>query len=104
MVERTFPVRLGRKLLRCRAQQILANEAVEIAVQDPLSIADLVPRAVVLDARRGMERVAADLGTPLRSLLLAALGGELLGLLTLLLLQQASPKVLHGGRLVLGLR
>src|SRR5262249_2539329 len=62
-----------------RLQQVLAHEAVEVAVEDALCVADLVAGAVVLDPRRGMERVAADLRPPRDVLLLAALRRELLG-------------------------
>src|SRR5262249_32441616 len=87
-----------------RLEQVLAHEAVELAVEDALGVADLLAGAMVLHPRRGMERVAADLRSPRDVLLLAALGGELLGAPSLLLLEQPRAQELHRGRLVLRLR
>src|SRR5215204_4600244 len=86
-----------------RLVQILPNEAVDVAVENTLGVADLEPGAMVLDPLVGMEEVAADLRAPLRGLLLTALPGELLGALELLPLEKPRAQDLHGRRLVLSL-
>src|SRR5204863_1893747 len=103
---RRCPPRFAQPSLAVRggAQQVLPHEAVEIAVQDPLRVADLVSGPVVLYPGRRVKRIAADLRTPLRRLLLAPLRCQLLRLLSLLLLEQARAQYLHRGGLVLGLR
>src|SRR5262245_57042903 len=59
---------------------------------------------MVLDPRGRVECVATDLRAPLGRLVLAALRGELLGTLALLLLEQPGAEQAHRGRLVLRLR
>src|SRR5262245_35841052 len=49
-----------------------ADEAVEIAVEDCVDVADLELGPVVLDSLRGMQRVGADLAAELDLALLAA--------------------------------
>ena len=44
--------------------QVVAHELVEVAVEHPLHVADLVLGAVVLDHRVGVQDVAADLRAP----------------------------------------
>src|SRR5215207_8224580 len=84
--------------------QVFADEAVEVAVQHTLRVADLEVRPVVLHPLVGVEEVAADLGSPLGRLLLPTLLPQLLGAVELHALEQAGTQKLHRGRLVLRLR
>src|SRR5204863_4787255 len=78
---------LGRAL-----EQIGADETVDVAVEDPPGVADLVARAVVLDPLGRVEGVAADLRSPADLGPLPALGRQLLGPPSLLELEQPSPQ------------
>src|SRR5215210_8593664 len=80
---------------RRRAQQVLAHEPVEVAVEHALGVAGLVAGAVILHPLGGMKGVGADLRSPLRGLLLAALGRQLLRALSLLLLEKLRPQEAH---------
>src|SRR5829696_9772189 len=99
-------VRLGVARVRARPRrrgrlvQVLADEAVDVAVEDALRVPDLEPGAMVLHPLVRMEEIATDLRAPLRRLLLATFPGELLGALKLLSLEQAGAQDLHRCRLV----
>ena len=87
-----------------RVVEVLADEAVDVAVEDSARVAHLEAGAVVLDALGRVERVRADLRAPLDRLLLAALGGEHLGTLSLLLFEELGAQEAHRGLAVLELR
>src|SRR5829696_4642938 len=72
-------VRTGRRRGCGRLVQVFADEPVEIAVEHPLGVTDLVVGAVILDPLVGMQEVASDLRSPLRRLDLPALLRQLLG-------------------------
>ena len=77
--------------------------SIEVAVHDPLDVADLELGPVVVDHGVGLEHVGADLVAPG----VVGLGGLELGPLRLLLLQlllvDGRAQHLHGRRLVLAL-
>src|SRR5262249_52902973 len=89
--------------LRRRFVQVVANEIVDVAVENPLGVPRLVSRAVVLDPLVGMEEVAANLRAPGYVLDLAPLLCQLFGPFALLELDQLRAQELHRHRLVLEL-
>ena len=86
------------------AQQLGADEAVEVAVEHALGVAHLEVRAVVLDHRVRVQDVGADLRAEVDVLRLAPLGGDLLAALALLALEQLGAQHLHRRVLVGRLR
>src|SRR5262249_8407957 len=84
--------------------EVIADEVVEIAVENALGVTRLVAGAMVLDPLVGVQEVAADLRAPGDVLDLAALLGQLLRAFALLQLDQLRAQELHRHRLVLGLR
>src|SRR6185437_1189657 len=79
-------------------------EAVDVAVEHPLDVADLVLGAVVLHHRVRVQDVGADLRPPGDVFDLAARLRQLFGAFALLQLDQLRFQQLHRDRLVLGLR
>ena len=92
-------------LLRLRARhQVGVHEAVEVAVEHAVGVADLEVGAVVLDHRVRVQDVGADLRAEVDVLRLAALARDLLLAPALLGLDQLRAQHRHRGRAVRGLR
>ena len=90
--------RLVESSLRRLLEQVGAHEVVEVAVEHALDVAHLDAGAQVLDLRVGVQDVGADLRAEVHVLRLAALAGDLLAALALLLLGELRAQHGHGRR------